>query len=592
MIIKLLFSLCLTATLYGTIVGGIVYMINIILKKQLSGQFRFVLWFLPVFRLMFPYAPEAKFSIFNMFGAVPIAEGDYTPISVYPITSGRDALSSGGIDVFSICAVVWFIIMTAFLLWFIVPQVVLQVRMSRSRRYDDPLLGKILKECKTRIGIRRDIKPIIQDDIGTPAICGFIKPKLLLQIEIEELSKNEIKNIILHECCHCKRFDVISTYFFMIVQSIHWFNPFIWLFLFKARQEMEIATDEKALGFMEKKEQTDYGMTIIDTAAKFSVYGISGILSLASEKSNIKRRIMNIASFKRQSMILRTFSVMLILIIGSTCLTNARLPETLRPENNEIMVSGNTTESIWNGYKSKDEINSDTNRASDSNNVKDDESFNYNNGISNASSSNSADRGGNINGRNNNVSTVNYSSTDNTNIQPSESRSDDGSGDSNINIPPAIVNGTINADDTNSSSPSIVETDGNATEVVSAFDTDNSMLSNKIEARSKNLLPGTTFDDVEKSVIKEYGIQPKYFNVSSGENSIDVYPNVYNEINLYISSESSDVMLIDIYAGTDPAGRLLVIPRTFNSYTIGGLNEGQCYTLKVSTSANGIIMTY
>lgn len=41
MIIKLLFSLCLTATLYGTIVGGIVYMINIILKKQLSGQFRF-----------------------------------------------------------------------------------------------------------------------------------------------------------------------------------------------------------------------------------------------------------------------------------------------------------------------------------------------------------------------------------------------------------------------------------------------------------------------------------------------------------------------------------------------------------------------
>ncbi len=541
MFVKLLFSFCLTAALYGTVLGVVVYLLNILLKKQIPARFRFLLWLIAALRLLMPIAPEARFSLFNLLPA-PIADG----VSAQTAPTAR-------MDTFYIAALIWLCGAAAMLLRAFIPQFLLRRELTKLQRYDDPVFEEALRECREKLGIRREIVPVIQNKIDTPAIFGFFRPRLLLQNEIKSMPRDEVRHIILHECCHVKRHDVLSGCLLSIARSIHWFDPLVWLFDFKARQEMEIAADEKAVGYMKNDERIEYGMTIINTAAKFSLYSPSAAVGMSGEKRNIKRRIKNVAAFKKPAMIFRILGAALVIAAGCTCLTNAKLPEPIRPESNELYRS----------IVSEHRFSPDSQQADRSADAAD------------------AEQTDNIPHENSVRSAESAPNTTQANTAPSSERTVSDSEPNPSAQPPAavIINdaGIYSSASQNGTAENAAETtEENGT--VFFTDVDGETLT----AKANRLKPGTDYDEV-KSAAETDGRQPYETEIRAGETKTVEKEPTDGEISVYLNSESSDMVSIDVYDSDQPAGRLLLKPRTFASYTVSGL-KGLC-RLVISASA-------
>lgn len=540
MFVKLLFSFCLTAALYGTVLGVVVYLLNLLLKKQIPARFRFLLWLIAALRLLMPIAPEARFSLFNLLPA-PLAEGVSTQTA-----------PAAGTDMFYIAALIWLCGAAVMLLRAFVPQFLLRRELAKLQRYDDPVFEETLKECREKLGIRCEIVPVIQSRIDTPAVFGFFRPKLLLQKDVKSMPRDEVRHIILHECCHVKRHDVLSGCLLSVARSIHWFNPLVWLFDFKARQEMEIAADEKAVGYMKNDERIDYGMTIINTAAKFSLYSPSAAVGMSGEKRNIKRRIKSVAAFKKPAMIFKILGAALVLAAGCTCLTNAKLPEPIRPESNELYRS------IVSHRFSPDTLQADrTADAADTartDNIRPENPDRSAESVPNATQENAAASSERP------VS----DSEPNPSAQPPAAVIINDAGIYSS----AIQNGTAeNAEETTEENGTVFFTDADGA---------------ALTAKANRLKPGTDYNDV-KSAAEADGGQPDEAEIGTGETKTVEKEPTDGEVSVYLNSESSDMVSIDVYDSDQPAGRLLLKPRTFASYTVSGL-KGLC-RLVISASA-------
>lgn len=203
-------------------------------------------------------------------------------------------------------------------------------KISRLPQCKEEELIKILEECKTKMSISKYIPIIFDKSIKTPSLFGFIMPKLLISPEIiNELSKEEKRYIFLHELTHLKRKDIFINWITGIVQILHWFNPIIWYAFSKMHEDCEVACDEHVLSMLESDEYKRYGETIINLVSTISkLYWPPISTGMASNKSNIKRRIKMISMFNKKAYKCSIVAVALLLLVGCVSLTDSKDNET------------------------------------------------------------------------------------------------------------------------------------------------------------------------------------------------------------------------------------------------------------------------
>ena len=106
----------------------------------------------------------------------------------------------------------------------------------------------------------------------------------------------------MHELSHYKRKDMITNYLLLIMTAIHWFNPFVYSFFKKMRQEMELATDEIALSKMDKGAKKKYGLTLISLLQSYETQRIEAkMLCVTDDSKNMERRIKRIKNFGKST---------------------------------------------------------------------------------------------------------------------------------------------------------------------------------------------------------------------------------------------------------------------------------------------------
>jgi beta-lactamase regulating signal transducer with metallopeptidase domain len=99
--------------------------------------------------------------------------------------------------------------------------------------------------------------------------------------------------------------------------SVHWFNPFIWLFLKKFLEETELACDERVLSNCGEDEKKAYASALVDCAESRNVF----VSAFGGAK--IRVRIDRILSYSKLSIISIISFTVLALAIGYVLLTNA-----------------------------------------------------------------------------------------------------------------------------------------------------------------------------------------------------------------------------------------------------------------------------
>ncbi len=132
--------------------------------------------------------------------------------------------------------------------------------------------------------------------VNTPMLIGLLHPRILLPCR--EADAEMYRNILRHELTHYRRRDTLYKWFAVLVYSLQWFNPFVYLIRFEINRSCELSCDEMLLRKMSREEKQSYGNTLLSMAA--GAYLPAGVVatSFATEKKNLKERIVQIMNYK------------------------------------------------------------------------------------------------------------------------------------------------------------------------------------------------------------------------------------------------------------------------------------------------------
>jgi beta-lactamase regulating signal transducer with metallopeptidase domain/Tol biopolymer transport system component len=201
-----------------------------------------------------------------------------------------------------------YLLLSNFLLWRIV---------RRERLLLDQKTLELFEECKERMGVQTIVGLIPSPQIKSPALFGFIRPRLLLPMKmLEEASQEEMQYIFLHELAHLKRHDIYLGWLTSFLLILHWFNPLVWFAFYRMRTDRELSCDALVLSRTGKEKSTEYGQAIVGLVRRFShsrpLPAMAGILE---NKSQLKRRITMISQFKKNSYQWSPLAIFLILAV-------------------------------------------------------------------------------------------------------------------------------------------------------------------------------------------------------------------------------------------------------------------------------------
>lgn len=116
-------------------------------------------------------------------------------------------------------------------------------------------------KCRSYVKTERGIGVYTCPKIKAPMMTGFIKPIILLPGG--QYSEEELGVILKHELMHCRRGDMWFRLLLLIANSVHFFNPLVYIMVNKAQRDMEYSCDDAVV-----KQTTDdykkfYSMTIL-----------------------------------------------------------------------------------------------------------------------------------------------------------------------------------------------------------------------------------------------------------------------------------------------------------------------------------------
>lgn len=129
--------------------------------------------------------------------------------------------------------------------------------------------NKILKYCEIYIidGIDNKyrelekIKIMKCSKVSTPMIIGFITPIMILPNI--DYANEELDLIIKHELVHFKRHDLWYKLLLIVANSMHWFNPFVYLMVKYANRDLEYSCDDIVVNDKNIDFKKQYSNTIL-----------------------------------------------------------------------------------------------------------------------------------------------------------------------------------------------------------------------------------------------------------------------------------------------------------------------------------------
>lgn len=369
-IIKLILSLSLS----GSILAGLIFAIKPLIKHRLSKSIQYYIWIVVLIRLVLPFSFET--SIMNkMFYR------DNTPETVtaqneikspaetahnfdIPTTGGsisegeRAAVTAASPQGTDILALLKSNLLAIWLLGAIIVFSANILGYGRFIKYlkkvNRPAEDEEIALLSELLWRRKKVTLVRNKYAATPMLIGIIKPCII--IPDMNFTDGQLRNILLHEMIHLKRFDIAVKWLTVIAASLHWFNPLMYFIKKEVNDACELSCDERVIKNLSDEEKQEYGDTLISMVAEHK-YPM-GILSttMCEEKRTLKERLLSIMNHSKKSRLITIASVLLIIIVICTSvvlgagvgLTNKKPPD--------IYIStelGKTKVAVMGGYSWK-----------------------------------------------------------------------------------------------------------------------------------------------------------------------------------------------------------------------------------------------
>lgn len=296
---------------------GILLLIKRILKNSLSSRMQYNLWFLLLGLLAVPFLPFRLFQLpqilllFRNLNLLPVSKTETTigqTINTKNIAGSKNWMEDFTLSINNeTSSIIGYLLLT---LWIfgIIAMLILVIRSAlrlhtlkkSALPLQSPKVHRLYKRCLSDTGIKKNIPIYSTAFLKSPVIVGFLKPCIYLPIHlISDDSETDIRYMLLHELQHYKHKDGISNYLMNLTGIVYWFNPLVWYALKEMRNDREIACDTSVLKILESDDYVTYGNTLINFAEKISLTPFPFVSGISGSMKQMRRRIMNIASYER-----------------------------------------------------------------------------------------------------------------------------------------------------------------------------------------------------------------------------------------------------------------------------------------------------
>lgn len=109
---------------------------------------------------------------------------------------------------------------------------------------------EFIQNAGRQMGLKRALRVAESARINTPMVIGFLKPVILVPVGMMSgLSTEQLETIFLHELAHVKRNDYIVNVLQSLLETIFFFNPFVWMLSKAIRREREYCCDDIVLNY-------------------------------------------------------------------------------------------------------------------------------------------------------------------------------------------------------------------------------------------------------------------------------------------------------------------------------------------------------
>ena len=334
-------------SIVGSILGMTILCITKLFDSKLSAKTKCFMWLIPLLFLMMPVnriqitttkdlgIASVMTKLENSLNDVPMAQemnmqlgseqikNDSINTSVLEKEENTENSKISGtnqtITIYEILPILWVLGMSMSAIMLLLGNILLNRRVNQALKLEDSTVRLILMKCKRRLQITKKIEIRLHSRNVSPCIYGIRTPKILVSEEFLQNSSEVIENVFLHELSHYKRKDMLTNYILLMMTAIHWFNPLVYGFFKKIRQEMELATDEIALSRMEEQEKKQYGRTLIDLLQTYETEKVATkLLCMTDDNKNMERRIRKISTkLKQYKLSILVFTMVMVLGIAS-----------------------------------------------------------------------------------------------------------------------------------------------------------------------------------------------------------------------------------------------------------------------------------
>lgn len=181
---------------------------------------------------------------------------------------------------------------------------------------------KYVQKLAAQLQIPRKVKLLISHQVTVPVMLGFFKPLILVPVAmVNNLSEVQLEAVLLHELAHIKRNDYLLNIFQSIVETILFFNPFIWMISKVIRIEREHCCDDLVIANTAQPIQYAHALVAL---AEHRLSANRLTLAAANSKQHLFHRIKRIMEMKTRHLNY-TQKFLAVLIIASSLVSIAWL---------------------------------------------------------------------------------------------------------------------------------------------------------------------------------------------------------------------------------------------------------------------------
>lgn len=202
-----------------------------------------------------------------------------------------------------------------------------------------------MEHLQDRLGVSRKVKLFFSSRVNMPMMLGALKPVILLPIAtIAQLDTAQVEAILLHELAHIKRQDYLINIVQIVIETLLFFNPFMWWISAGIRREREHCCDDLVLS------QTQRPLSYATALAALEAYRNASIpLAMAAggqKKHYLFNRIKRMTEMKKNPLNYGRLAAGVVIVSMLTCSVIWLTPAFAQSKKDKTTSKTTTTQKI------------------------------------------------------------------------------------------------------------------------------------------------------------------------------------------------------------------------------------------------------